>query len=79
MGMKLRISRWGTSLAIHIPKPMAEQWGVREGAAIEIVPRGDQIVLRKRPHDLADILPQVNPDNLLSKQGSGPAQGNEEW
>lgn len=79
MGAKSHVSKWGTSLAVRIPRPIAEQWGVHEGSAIEIVPRGDQIVLRKRPYDLASMLAQVTPDNLHPEQDSGPAQGNEEW
>jgi antitoxin MazE len=78
MGAKSHISKWGTSLAIRIPKPIAEEWGVKEGSAIEIVPRGDQVVLRKRSHDLASMMAEVTPDNLHSEQDSGPAQGNEE-
>ena len=79
MGAKSHISKWGTSLAVRIPKPIAEQWGVQEGSAIEIVPWGDQVVLRKRSYDLVTMLAQMNPDNLHSEQDSGPAQGNEEW
>ena len=48
MGAKAHVSKWGTSLAVRIPKPIAEQWGVEEGSAIEIVPRGDRLVLQKR-------------------------------
>ena len=80
MGAKSHISRWGTSLAIRIPKPIAEQWGVQEGSSIEIVPRGDQIVLRKKTYDLGRMLAQIEPGNLLhSEQDTGPAQGREEW
>ena len=79
MGAKSHISKWGTSLAVRIPKPIAEQWDVQEGSPIEIVPQGDQVVLRKRSYDLADMLSQVTDDNLHAEQGSGPAQGREEW
>ena len=79
MGANSRVSKWGTSLAIRIPKTIAQQWGVREGSAIEIVPRGDHVVLRKETHDLDEMLAQVTDDNLHSEQESGPAQGNEEW
>ena len=37
MGTKSHVCRWGTSLAVRIPKSVAEQWGVKEGSAIEIV------------------------------------------
>ena len=53
MGAKAHISKWGTSLAVRIPKPIAEQWGVEEGSAIEMVSRGATVlVLRKRAYDL---------------------------
>ena len=79
MGAKSHVSKWGTSLAVRIPKPIAEQWGVQEGSAIEIVPRGDQIVMRKRSNDLVGMLARMSPDNLHSEQDFGLAQGNEAW
>ena len=79
MGAKSHVSKWGTSLAIRIPKSVAQQWGVGEGSAIEIVSRGDHVVLRKRAYDLSEMLDQVTADNLHSEQGMGAAQGNEEW
>ena len=74
MGAKSHVSRWGTSLAVRIPKSIAEQWGVQEGSVIEIEPDGDQIVLRKRNYDLADMLAQVTPENLHPEEnwGAGP-------
>ena len=47
MGENVHILKWGASLAVRIPKPIAEQWGVEEGSAIEMVSRGDVLVLRK--------------------------------
>ena len=79
MGAKSHISKWGTSLAVRIPKPIAEQWGVQEGSAIELVPQGDHVLLRKRSYDLASMLAQVTPGNVHTEQDSGPARGNEEW
>ena len=78
MGAKSHIAKWGASLAVRIPKPIAEQWGVQDGSAIEIISRGDHVVLRKRPYDLTDMLAQITDDNLHAEQNAGPAQGNEE-
>ncbi len=78
MGAKSYVSRWGSSLAVRIPQSIAERWGVQEGSAIEITPRGDQVVLRKKIYDLASMLAQVKPDNLHPEQAAGPAQGSEE-
>ena len=79
MGAKSHVSKWGNSLAIRIPKTVAEQWGVVEGSAIEIVPRGDRLVLRKKVYDLADMLAAVGPGNLHPEVDAGPAKGGEAW
>ena len=79
MAAKTRIATWGSSLAIRIPKPIAEQWGVQEGSAIEIVPDGDTLTLRKQVYDLASLLDQVTPGNLHQEADTSAAQGNEAW
>lgn len=79
MAAKTRIATWGSSLAIRIPKPIAEQWGVQEGSAIEIVPDGDTLMLRKQVYDLTSLLEQVTPDNIHSETDTGTPQGKEEW
>jgi len=76
---KTRVATWGSSLAIRIPKPIAEQWGVQEGSAIEIVPDGDILMLRKQVYDLTSLLDQVTPDNLHHEIDTGTPQGKEEW
>ena len=69
MAAKTRVATWGSSLAIRIPKPIAEQWGVQEGSAIEIVPDGDTLMLRKQVYDLTSLLDQVTPENLHQETG----------
>ncbi len=79
MGAKSHVARWGGSLAVRIPKSIAEQWGVHEGSAIEIASRGEQVVMRKRAYNLTDMLDQVTAENLHPEMSGGPALGNEEW
>ncbi len=79
MGAKSHIARWGSSLAVRIPKPVAEQWGVREGSKVELVYRADQLVLRKRLYDLEELVSRITPENVHGEVKTGPAQGNEEW
>ena len=79
MGATAYISKWGNSLAIRIPKPVAEQWGVEEGSAIEIVPRGDRLVLRKKVYDLTDMLAAIGPGNVHPEVDAGSARGGERW
>lgn len=79
MDARSHIVRWGTSLAIRIPKSVAEQWGVHEGSRIEMVPRGDQLVMSKRAYDLAELLARMSPETLHGEIDTGPTQGREEW
>ena len=79
MGAGSHIARWGASLAVRIPKPIAEQWGVQEGSAIEMISLGNQVVMRKKGYDLDDMLDQVTGGNLHPEAETGLAQGNEAW
>lgn len=79
MGANLHIGKWGSSLAVRIPKAIAEQWGVSEGSAIEMNSQGDRIVMRKQTYNLAEMLTRVTPDNLHLEQNTGDTQGNEQW
>ncbi|MDE0049176.1 MAG: AbrB/MazE/SpoVT family DNA-binding domain-containing protein [Rhodospirillales bacterium] len=79
MGANLHIRKWGSSLAVRIPKAIAEQWGVSEGSAIEMASQGDRVVMRRRPYDLADMLSRVTAENLHPEQDTGEAQGSEQW
>lgn len=73
------MARWGSSLAVRIPKPIAEQWGVREGSCIEMVSRGEQLVMRKRAYDLAELVARISPETRHPEVDTGSPLGQEEW
>ena len=79
MGARTHVSRWGASLAIRIPKPVAEQWGVREGAVVELVTRRDEVILRKRRYSLEELVAGFTADNRHGEVDWGAAEGREEW
>ena len=79
MGANLHIRKCDGSLAVRIPKAIAEQCGISEGSAIEMDAQDGRIVLRKRPPDLAEMLSRITADNLHSEQEIGEPQGNEKW
>ena len=47
MSKTTRISKWGSSLAVRIPKAIAEEWGVKEGTQIELTRDSNGVNLRK--------------------------------
>lgn len=80
--MRARVHKWGNSLAVRIPKPFAEQAGLRENGPIDVsLADGKVLIESVSAPDLTldDLLSQITDANLHSEAGSGPAVGNEEW
>jgi antitoxin MazE len=46
--MQARVSRWGNSLAIRLPKAAVASLEVREGEAVDLTIAGDTLVIRSR-------------------------------
>lgn len=57
--MRTEIARWGNSLALRLPRPIAIQVGIVEGTAVEIKVEDDQLVVRP-------ALPRYSLDGLLA-------------
>jgi antitoxin MazE len=78
-----QIVKWGNSLAVRIPKPVAEQAGVREGDAIVIAAGAGEISLRRkqRTPTLKELVAQITPENRYGEISAGPERGKEsvEW
>ena len=77
MGVKSQVSKWGSSLAVRIPKAIAEQWGVEEGSLVEIVVREDGVLLRKCREDLDALIEQMLPDRRHPETDWGRPEGAE--
>ena len=74
-----RISKWGSSLAIRIPKAIAEEWGVKEGTAIELSRDETGLLLKKRRKRLSDMINGPKPKFMHPEiQTDGP-RGEEVW
>ena len=78
-----QIVKWGNSLAIRIPKPLAEQAGVEEGDPIVIEAERGQIRLKRKERvpTLKELVAQITPENRYDEIPSGPERGKErvEW
>jgi antitoxin MazE len=78
-----QIVKWGNSLAVRIPKPVAEAAGVREGDAILIEVDDGHIEVRRKERvpSLKEMVAQITPENRYDEIPSGPARGKEsvEW
>jgi antitoxin MazE len=76
--MQPRIARWGNSLALRIPRPVAEGLGLDEGGTVELsVEEGQLLVRPRRPEPRLDgLLPEITPENVPSSFDDAP-QGEE--
>lgn len=79
-----QIVKWGNSLAVRIPKPVAEQAGVREGDPITIEAQEGRIQVRQRKPKLPtlrELVAQIKPENRYEETAPGAEVGRErvEW
>lgn len=79
MGMNLQVGKCGSSLAVRIPKAVAEQCGISEEAAMEMDVQAGRTVMWKRRYDLEDMVNRITPENLHTEEDTGPSRGNERW
>lgn len=64
--METQVARWGNSLALRIPKALAERLGMVEGRAVELSIEADGLLVRPRPQQstLEELLARITPENL---------------
>lgn len=73
--MQTRIARWGNSLALRIPKPVADRLGLGEGGVVELSVDEGQLTVRPRPAEprLDELLAAIMPENLPAGFDDAPA------
>jgi len=76
---KAQVLRWGKSLAVRIPKGVAEQARMKEGDAVVIKAAEGRIELRhsNRIPSLEDLVAQITPENRHAETDCGPDVGGE--
>lgn len=82
--MQAQVLKWGNSLAVRIPKPVAEDAHFQVGDPLEIAVGADGVVQLHRVGDvptLAELVARITPDNRYSEVSVGAEIGREavEW
>ena len=77
----VRVTRWGNSLAVRIPKHLAEQTNITEGSEVELGVADGAVTVRPkaRSYTLQELLDQVTPENRHDELDWGEPQGREIW
>jgi antitoxin MazE len=80
--MKMRVQKWGNSLALRIPKAFAEEAGIRKETTVEVSLTDGKLVITpviKPKLTLKQLLAKVTKENLHHEIDTGSAIGTETW
>lgn len=79
--MRARIAKWGNSLGVRIPKAVAKEVGLDEGANVEVRVSGRNLVLVpvSREYSLNELVAGITLKNRAAETDWGAPAGNENW
>lgn len=79
--MKVKLAKWGNSLAIRIPAPIAADASLRAGSTFEVtVAKGGlQLTPIEREQTLDELVAGITSGNVHSEMDFGAPVGNEVW
>lgn len=76
------VQKWGNSLGVRIPKPLAEDASLKEGVSVQMLVQNGRLVMeaKKAPqYQLSELLKSINRKNLHKEVDTGISVGNEAW
>lgn len=79
--MRARISKWGNSLAIRIPKAFRAEAQLEDGTEVDITASGGRIILTPvgREYSLDELVEGITEENRHTEADWGRSVGNEVW
>ncbi len=80
--MRARVQKWGNSLALRIPKPLADQAHITQGSLVEIKVVDDVLrieLVAPEAYTLDALLEGITEENIHEEIDTGEAQGKEVW
>ena len=77
--MKTKIQKWGNSLAVRIPKPMAQDMGITSESDVEMSVQNGALVLApaRRQYSLEELVDGITSANRHEEIDFGPPMGRE--
>lgn len=79
--MRTSVQKWGNSLALRIPRPLAEELGIKPGSPVNITTEQGHIVISPATlqYTLDDLLKGITPARLHRETDTGDRVVNEVW
>ncbi|MBM4328142.1 MAG: AbrB/MazE/SpoVT family DNA-binding domain-containing protein [Deltaproteobacteria bacterium] len=80
--MKMRIQKWGNSLALRIPKAFAAEVGISQDSLVDVSLVDERLVITPLPVPsvtLEHLLAGITEENMHEEVDTGPSVGREAW
>jgi antitoxin MazE len=80
--MRIRLQRWGNSLAVRIPAAFARTLGVEQNSQVDLRMTKSALTITPVPRPkpwIDDLLSRITADNTHGEVGTGKPQGRETW
>ena len=80
--MKLKIQKWGNSLALRIPKALAIEANVESGSTVDLSLSNGELKIKPiedREYTLEELLSGITAENIHDEVSMGIPQGKESW
>ena len=78
--MTVSIKKWGNSLALRIPKDIAQTLHIENNSTLELSIKDGALVMEPQKNTLLEnLVSRIDADNLHAEVDTAKAVGNEEW
>jgi antitoxin MazE len=77
--MLAKTLKWGNSLALRIPKPLARECGIEENTPVDIHVENHELIvmLARKQYSLEELLVGVTQENIHTEVSTGRPVGKE--
>lgn len=80
--MVTKVQKWGNSLAVRIPKALAEELEAESGVEVDLQVEGGRLIVtpvRRPGYSLEELVAGITPENRHDEVDWGPPRGREAW
>lgn len=80
--MKLKVQKWGNSLALRIPKALAIEANIASGSTVEMSLTNGELKIKPiedQEYTLEELLSGITAENIHEEVSTDIPQGKESW
>ncbi|MCE5293087.1 MAG: AbrB/MazE/SpoVT family DNA-binding domain-containing protein [Chlamydiales bacterium] len=77
--MQSHVKKWGNSLGVRIPAPLAKKLNLHEGSSVLLEIDQGRLIVQPPKYDLETMLGEITPKNQHHLMLDDKARGAEEW